>query len=431
LTAFSSPAPLHVGFVYVDVPDPGYGGASLMAYTLIEALLAAGHRVTMFSLSAGEPESRREETVARLRELGSRLRTLPPPAANARPESRARARAEFIRQVFWPRDAEVFPSTRQAEDLRAAFAEEQVDAGLAFSTEAITASHQGLGVPVVAVMGDPPGLSRRVRMKYAPAAPWSARPRQLVYRLTQVSFWLHADRRLLSMLRRFPSVGMLGAQHAKWAEHHGVRAWHAHAPVTDLGGPNWRARRAAAPRRPKPTILLIGHLRGATTIAGLHLFADSILPGLTARLGEDGFEARVVGGYEPPTDLGAKLRHPAVKLLGQIAPADDEFLSADVMLVPTPVKMGQRTRILTAMSFGCCVVAHAANRLGIPDLAHGENTLLAEDGPGLVDALVTALADPDLRERLGRNGRRTYESTSIPERAGARIVEELERVARA
>jgi len=420
---------LHVGFVYIDVPDPGYGGASLMALTVIAGFVDAGHRVTTFTLS-GDDLSERKEPAARLRELGSGLRPISLPVPKPTAGSRGRARAAFMRQILWPLDDELFPPTDQAEELRAAFAEERVDAGIAFGNEAIMASSRGLGVPLVAIAGDPPGLSRRLRMKYAPAAPWSWRPEHFVYRLTQMSYWLHADRRLLSMLRRFPSVGVLGAQHARWAKTHGVSAWHARAPVADLGGPNWRERRAASPRPPSPTILMIGHLRGATTIAGLHLFAESILPGLTERLGENGFEARIVGGYEPPSNLREKLGHPAVRLLGQISPPDNEFLSADVMLVPTPVKIGQRTRILTAMSFGCCVVAHSANRLGIPELADGENTLLADDGPGLVDALVRALRDDDLRARLGTGGRRTYESTSIPERAAARVVKALEEVAR-
>jgi glycosyltransferase involved in cell wall biosynthesis len=420
---------MHVGFVYIDVPNTGYGGASLMAFTVVSALVKAGHRVTTFSLAGDELDSRWKEHPEPLREL-SGLRPIPRPSPAPAARSRLRARTRYLSQLLWPPDDQLFPWIRQADALRTAFAEERVDVGLAFGNEAISASSRGLGVPVMAVMGDPPGLSRRVRMKYAPAAAWGWRPQQTAYRVAQLSYWLRADRRLLSMLRRFPTVGVLGAQHARWAGEHGVRAWHTHAPVTDLGGLNWRERRAAAPRPARPTILIIGHLRGATTLAGLDLFADSILPALSERLGADGFEVRIVGGYEPPPALREKLEHPAVKFLGQIAPPDDEFLSADVMLVPTPVKMGQRTRIMTAMSFGCCVVAHSANRLGIPDLVHGENILLADDGPGLVDELVTALGDPDLRERLGRSGRRTYEATSIPDKAAVRIVGALESVVR-
>ena len=94
----------------------------------------------------------------------------------------------------------------------------------------------------------------------------------------------------------------------------------------------------------------------------------------------------------------------------------------------TPVPTGPRIRILTGMSFGCCVVAHEANRLGIPALVHDENVLLGES-EHLADLTIAALRNPALRGRLGEAGRRLYESRFTPERAGARLVEELERLA--
>lgn len=419
---------LHVGFVYVGVPSTGHGGASLMAFTVVSALLQAGHAVTALALTE-HSHLDWEQSITRLTELGAGIRHIRQPLPERRPISRLRRRAAYARELVWPTDEALFPWTRQADDLRSAFDQEGLDVGLAFGIEAVAASHAGVGVPPMALTGDPPGLSRRMRMKYDPTMPWGPRPRQALYRAGQLSYWLHADRRFLAMLRRFPTVGFFGAQHAEWARAHGVAAWHAPAPVADLGGPDWARRRTGAPRPPRPRILMMGHLRGISTIAGLQLFADSILPSLSERLGADGFEVRIVGGYEPPPELLRRLRHPAVRLCGQVVPPDDEFLTADVMLVPTPIVMGQRTRIATAMSFGCPVVAHSANRFGLPELVHADNVLLADTGPGLADAVLLALTDSTLRERLVRSGRRTYEGTFAPEKAAARIVRALERVA--
>jgi glycosyltransferase involved in cell wall biosynthesis len=422
--------PLHVGVVYIGVPNTGHGGASLTAFSFISSLLQAGHGVTTFPLLADELDLRWEDRIAPLRALGSEVRPIAPPRAVGPAGSRLRARAVYARDLLWPHQEALFPSTAQHPELRSAFAEAGIDAGLVYGTDAVAASYRGLGVPVMALMSDPPGLSRRVRMQFDPGAPWGLRPKHAAYRLGQLAYWLHADRRLVSMLRRFPTVGMFAAHHAKWARARGVPAWYAPSPILDLGGPEWERRKAAAARPPRPRILMIGHLRGIATISGLSVFVDSVLPALSARLGADGFEVRIVGGYDPPERLLPRLQHPAVTLCGHVEPPDDEFLSADVVLVPTPIKTGPRSRIITAMSFGCCVVAHAANTLGIPELVHGENALLAEDGPGLVDAVTTALADPDFRARLGRNGRRTYETTFSPDKAGARIVSALEAVVR-
>jgi glycosyltransferase involved in cell wall biosynthesis len=417
---------LHVGVAYIGVPNTGHGGGSLTAFSFISSLLEAGHRVTTFPLLAQELDLRWEERIEPLVELGSGVRPISQPAPEPPVTSRARARAAYARGLLWPADEVLLPSTRQAAELRTAFGEERVDAGLVYGTEAVAASHEGLGVPVMALMSDPPGLSRRVRLHYDPRARWSTRPSQLSYRLSQLSYCLHVDRRVLSMLRRFPTVGMFAAHHARWAKAHGVSAWYAPSPIVDLGGPEWERRRGAVAKAVKPRILMIGHLRGIATISGLHVFVESILPGLSARLGPEGFEVRIVGGYEPPAELRKRLEHPAVTLTGHVEPPDDEFLSADVVLVPTPIRTGPRSRILTALSFGSCVVAHSANTLGIPELVHGDNALLADDGPGLLDAVLTALAQPDLRVRVGRSGRRTYEATFIPEKAGARIVAALE-----
>jgi glycosyltransferase involved in cell wall biosynthesis len=117
-----------------------------------------------------------------------------------------------------------------------------------------------------------------------------------------------------------------------------------------------------------------------------------------------------------------------VRLRGRIAPPDDEFLRADVLLVPTPVPTGPRVRILTGFQFGCCVVAHEANRLGIPALEDGVNCLLAP-AEGIAAATLRALGDPGLRARLGEHGRRLYEERFTPATAGAAIVGELERLA--
>jgi hypothetical protein len=423
------PPELHVGVVYIGVPNTGHGGGSLTAFSFITSLLQAGHRVTTFPLMAKELDLRWEERIEPLRELGSGIRPIAQAAPSGPARSRARARAAYLRDLVWPTAEALFPSTRQAPELRSAFAEEQVDAGLVYGTEAVAASYSGLGVPVMALMSDPPGLSRRVRMRYDAAGPWSLRPDKVSYRLSQLSYGVHADRRMLSMLRRFPTVGMFAAHHARWAKDHGVAAWYAPSPIVDLGTPDWERRRTSAPKPPKPRILMIGHLRGIATISGLRVLVDSILPRLSERLGAKGFEVRVVGGYDPPAGLRARLEHPAVTLCGQVEPPDDEFLTADVVLVPTPIRTGPRSRILTALSFGSCVVAHSANTLGIPELVHGENALLADDGQGLGEALLTALSDPRLRERVGRRGRGVYEETFIPEKAGARIVAALEDVA--
>jgi len=398
----------------------------LMHWASINALLDAGHEVTFVSMPWDQPP--REDRVAALRDLGVDVVVLPPPPSTSDGVGRWQARARYGRSLVWPDDAALFPALGSAGDLSRTIAEVAPDVLLADGVSAVTAAHR-LAVPKLAFIGDPPGYSRRERLRWDPTHPRGLSREAVLYHLGTRTYALRADRRLLAMLRRYDSVGIFGAHRAEWARGHGIRAWYVRSPIVDAVGSSWEERRRELGPNPKPRILLIGHLKGIATISGLHVFVTDVLPELTAGLGPDGFDVEVVGAHDPPEALRPALdAHPAVHLRGHVEPPDEEFLRADVVLVSTPIETGPRVRILSAFSYGCCVVAHEANRLGIPQLVHGENVLLA-DTDGLARETLRAIADPQLRERLGRRGRELYESEFTPAKAGATIVRELERLA--
>jgi hypothetical protein len=202
--------------------------------------------------------------------------------------------------------------------------------------------------------------------------------------------------------------------------------------MPDLAGPEWREKRTAGQAEPgPPRVLMIGHLRGIGTISGFHLFVPEILPALTRELGADGFEVHLVGGQDPPVQFVEGLRHAAVRLRGQISSPEHEFFSSHVLLAPNPTTTGASARILSGLTFGSCIVAHTDSVVGIPELEHGHNSLMAADGASLARLTVTALRDRELRDRLGDGARALYESSFRPPVAAGRIVDELERLARA
>jgi glycosyltransferase involved in cell wall biosynthesis len=411
---------VRIAFVMGGIPELGHSGSTIAAWAIIEELLSAGHEVTALLLPAPELV---DETVATrldaIRGLGADVRLVEIPAASPPPRGRWRARLAFARSLVGPRDEELFPSARARASVREAVAE--TEAFLAFGIEAIAACagvDRGL-----AVLSHPPGVSRGLRLRYVP-------PRSLAGRAGEWSFLAHADRRAASLLQNFASVGIFSEHHSAWARRHGVDAWYAHYPMPDLAGPRWRELRAAEKPNEISRILMIGHLRGIGTISGLHLFVPEIMPRLATALGPEGFEVHVVGGHEPPEELRAGLRHPAVRLRGPLDEPDEEFLRADVLLAPNPTPTGASARILSGLAFGCCVVAHTDSLVGIPELRDSENCLLGADGRELAEATLRALADVELRERLGDNGRALYERLFSPSSAARRLSRELERLAR-
>ena len=388
---------MRIAFVMGGIPALGQSGSTIAAWTILEELVAAGHDVTAILLPASELlEESMAPRLGAIRGLGIEVRVVDiPPAPRL-------GRAAFVRSLLAPRDEDLFPAARARPAL-------DCDAFLAFGIEAIAAT---AGNPRgLAVLSHPPGVSRRIRARYGGTS------------LYERSFLFHADRHAARLLRQFTSVGVFSEHHASWARRHGVDAWYAHYPMPDLAGRNWRERRAAGKPNPKPRVLMIGHLRGIGTISGLHLFVPEILPRLTA------CEVRVVGGHEPPEEFREALSRPPVRLLGPIEDPAEEFFRADVLLAPNPTTTGASARILSGLTFGCCIVAHTDSLVGIPELRDGENCLLAGDGPALADATLRALGDPELRERLGTAARELYERLFSPPVAARRLVRELEELA--
>jgi glycosyltransferase involved in cell wall biosynthesis len=200
--------------------------------------------------------------------------------------------------------------------------------------------------------------------------------------------------------------------------------------VPDTAGTAWRERRAHFPRGDwrKFKILMIGHLHSTSNRSGLPVFFDEVLPELVKRWGVDGFEVHFVGKNDAMPERFDKWRkHPSLVFRGPVYPADDEFYSSDVVLVTVPAETGPRTRILNAFTYGCAVVAHTSNALGIPELRHEENILLGENGAALARELVRLAEDPLLGRKLGENGRATYERYYSAPNAGEEYLDLIRR----
>ncbi len=179
----------------------------------------------------------------------------------------------------------------------------------------------------------------------------------------------------------------------------------------------------------KPRAIMLGHLHGTATLAGLNFLLDETLPQLEKHLGRDGFEIHIIGRDAPPAHLVKKLQHPAIKLRGYVDDIFKEYVESDIMLVSTPIVFGARTRIAEGFSLGCCVVAHEANAPGMPEMIHDKNILLGKNGKDLAEVIVRAFQDPALRRRIGEQARKTWETYYAPDKAIAKVALELIRLA--
>jgi glycosyltransferase involved in cell wall biosynthesis len=88
---------------------------------------------------------------------------------------------------------------------------------------------------------------------------------------------------------------------------------------------------------------------------------------------------------------------------------------ADLFVLPSLEEGSGSLALLEALQAGCAVVATRCD--GVPeDLVDGESALLVPPGdrPALQAAMRTALGDPDLRRRMARRARATYEARFTP-----------------
>ncbi len=430
---------MHVAVVVENIPNPATGGGAITGWTVIKLLVERGHRVTACLLL--EPSALKdpseEARMTALAELGTEVMPVPvryfQPSAIAKP-GKWQSRLAALHSILRPGLSQYYPWVSMAPEMESLIKRIQPDAVFTYHWKA-TAAMYGLNhVPRMAALGDPDYVVYRYwaqlpREKEQPRG-GSLPLRRRVLSIVKSLVDTHKHPKfMLRLLYGYDALGFFAAHHADWMRKNGMpHCLYLRTPIPDPIGLEWEHVRNVSRSRDKPKLLLIGHLRGTATLSGLYLFARETLPVLEEKLGTDAFEVHIVGGDPPPADLAAALARPSVRLRGHIEPADREFLSSDVLLVPTPIELGIRVRILVGWSFGCAVVAHRANALGIPEMRHEENALLARDGRELADAAMRALGDPMLRKHLGRNGRRTYEQYFAASTAGARIITELERI---
>lgn len=171
----------------------------------------------------------------------------------------------------------------------------------------------------------------------------------------------------------------------------------------------------------------MGYMGATGNTYGFKCIGEEIVPRLDALLGREAYEIHVFGSGEPVPAVRAALNVPNIKMRGWVEDIDSEIQSADVFLVAnnTGRYKGSHTRFLHAWSLGACCVSHTYNQRANPEMIHGENVLMGETADGIVHCVVEAIKNPELRAKIGADGRRAYETHFTPTVVVERLVKEL------
>jgi len=187
-----------------------------------------------------------------------------------------------------------------------------------------------------------------------------------------------------------------------------------------------RSEVALVSKHSKPTFILFGTLAALGSRSAFDFLLKSVYPLLLRTWGPQGFSILISGMREMPAWVRAEIElRLEFKFLGFVDDLAAEVARCHAVLAPISVPVGNRSRIVTAMSIGALVVAHANTALGNPELVSGDNCLLASSASEFAEHMQLAYANPELAAKLGDSARHTYLRSFEPEVASQRLVHEL------
>lgn len=149
----------------------------------------------------------------------------------------------------------------------------------------------------------------------------------------------------------------------------------------------------------------------------VQFFLGSIFPGIREQCPEATFHTI---GKNPPDDKAEFESHTGTTSHGYVKDIRPLFREAECSVVPIRVGGGTRLKILDAWSMGKAIVSTAIGCEGLATV-DGENILIRDDPREFADAVVQVLRDRDLRDRLGREARRTVETHYAWRKVGAHL----------
>ncbi|MHB2021715.1 MAG: glycosyltransferase [Mycobacteriales bacterium] len=112
--------------------------------------------------------------------------------------------------------------------------------------------------------------------------------------------------------------------------------------------------------------------------------------------------------------LGRLARHPALRVVGEVADVAPYLGEAGGVLVPLQRGSGSRLKVLEALAFGRPVVSTTLGASGLP-IRSGVDALLADTPRSFATAIAALDTDRTLAARLATSGRRLAERFAWPQ----------------
>ena len=277
-------------------------------------------------------------------------------------------------------------------------------------------------VPRVLMVGDPEHVIHSYRRQYVNREPLAYEEIANYHQLGMQTKAVY-----LNLMRDCAAVFCGAGQSVEWFRSQGLNVEYIPMPIVEPAFPGWRRRKEDMPQNEKPRILMAGHLGGIATLSGLYYLLDEVLPYMPDYTD---YDWNICGGegLMPSHAQRFKMHYPEIKFRGYMEDIRKEMLQSDIFFCPTSSVVGVRTRIVEAWALGSCVVAHAANGVGQPEVEDRTNIVLEETGMGLAEVIRTLAKCPGVRYEMGHAARQTFEDKFRTELSAGRIIDVMEQV---
>ncbi len=172
------------------------------------------------------------------------------------------------------------------------------------------------------------------------------------------------------------------------------------------------------------SMVYIGNYSYPPNADAMLYFCREIFPLIRARVAD---ARMILLGANPPAELAGL---PGVELPGFVEDIRPIVQQAGMLVVPLRLGGGTRLKILDGMALGKAIVATGVGAEGL-DVRPGEDLLIADQPDAFAAAVLRLMEDAELRERLGRNGRKVVERDYDWNVLADRAADWYERVAKA
>lgn len=257
---------------------------------------------------------------------------------------------------------------------------------------------------------------------------------------TSLRQWLHYQKAIIQskklnniLLNRLKSATIIfehAAHHAKWLRSKGINNV-LYFPVNYYSETIQDAKEKQFSQSRKLRISLIGGVNGIATIYGLFYLGKNILPLIMKdKFIKENIVINIYGGGK----LDLRLQNifekyeGLINFHGFVDNLEKVYDSTDLLLVPTNIKLGFRTRIVESFYHRTPVLAHKANTIAMPEFQHLLNGFEAKKPKDFIKVIRKILEDKKILTDISNKAFEDYNNKLSGEVIGRKMVDVIMKI---